>query len=70
MRVLLFIAEYIVFRYIRTLHEVRPSSAFVRYWLVQGFKVYEISRSSNRISIDISCVHKSTLLANRIYDSF
>ena len=53
MRVLLFIAEYIVFRYIRTLHEVRPSSAFVRYWLVQGFKVYEISRSSNRISIDI-----------------
>jgi hypothetical protein len=29
MRVLLFIAEYIVFRSIRTLHEVRPSSVFV-----------------------------------------
>jgi hypothetical protein len=25
----LFIAEYDVFRYIRTLHEVRPSSAFM-----------------------------------------
>jgi hypothetical protein len=70
MRVLLFMREYDVFRYIRTLHEVRPSSAFVRYWLVQGFKVYGISRSSNRISIDISCVHKSTLLTNRIYKVF
>jgi hypothetical protein len=47
----LFIGEYDVFRYIRTLHEVRPSSAFVRYWLLWGFAVYDYLWSFEEIPL-------------------